>query len=42
MTVRRLESDGKLVNRKLREGRSSKAQYSKADVYKLAGIPLPT
>jgi hypothetical protein len=41
MTVRRMDWDGKLVNRKLREGRCSKALYSKADVYKLAGIPLP-
>jgi hypothetical protein len=41
MTVRRMEWDGKLVNRKLREGRCSKALYSKADVYKLAGMPMP-
>jgi len=41
MTVRRLEADGKLVNRKLREGRCSKAQYRKSEVYALAGVPMP-
>ncbi|MGY3137745.1 hypothetical protein ACVWZM_008427 [Bradyrhizobium sp. USDA 4501] len=41
MTVRRLEADGKLVSRRLRDGRTSKALYRKDEVYALAGAPMP-
>jgi hypothetical protein len=42
MTVKRMQWEGKLKGFQLREGPTSPFMYRKADVYKLAGITLPT